>query len=103
MRHNKSNLYSAIAHLDTIDGAVKSQLSRYPFRGTTEENIDLLLANVRLTGVMQKSSEIAQSISSLMKVEQMQGISQQFSQELMRVIDPYILIHLSLNLDGYYG
>lgn len=46
----------------------------------------IFLANVRLTGVMQKSAEIAQSMSALMQVEQLQGVSQQFSQELMKVI-----------------
>jgi hypothetical protein len=34
---------------------------------------------------MQKSSQIAQSLSDLMKVEQFQGISEQFSRELMKV------------------
>ncbi len=44
-----------------------------------------LLANVKITGVMQKSGEIAHSLSELMKVEQLQGISEQFSRELMKV------------------
>lgn len=34
---------------------------------------------------MQKSSDIASSLSALMKVEQLQGVTQQFSQELMKV------------------
>lgn len=44
-------------------------------------------ANVRLTGIMQKSSEIAHSLSELMKVEQFQSVSQEFSKELMKVIE----------------
>ena len=43
------------------------------------------LANVRLTGVMQKSSEIARSLSELMKVEQFQSISEEFTRELTKV------------------
>jgi hypothetical protein len=35
---------------------------------------------------MQTSSQIAKSLSELMKVEQFQGVSEQFSQELMKVI-----------------
>jgi len=34
---------------------------------------------------MEKSGAIAASLSELMKVEQLQGISQQFAQELMKV------------------
>ncbi|CAF1175061.1 unnamed protein product [Rotaria sordida] len=68
IRHNKSNLYSARANLDTIDNAVKNQLT-----------------NVRLTGVMQISTEVARSMSELMKVEQLQSVSQQFSQELIKM------------------
>jgi len=49
-----------------------------------------LLANVRITGVMQKSSEIAHSLSELMKVEQLQGISEEFSKELMKVNSVFI-------------
>ena len=52
---------------------------------------------------MQKSSEIAQSLSSLMQVEQMQGVSQQFTQELVKVIDPLFAMNLRMNLDGNYG
>jgi hypothetical protein len=44
-----------------------------------------LLANVKITGVMQKSGEIAHSLAELMKVEQLQSVSEQFSKELMRV------------------
>jgi hypothetical protein len=48
-------------------------------------NILNLLANVKLNGVMQKSAEIAHSLSELMKVEQFQSISEQFSKELTKV------------------
>ncbi len=34
---------------------------------------------------MQKSSQIAQSLSELMQVEQFQGVSEQFSKELVKV------------------
>lgn len=54
---------------------------------------------------MQKSAEIAQSMSALMQVEQLQGVSQQFSQELMKVITR-IRYELSItlrNLDGRSG
>ena len=34
---------------------------------------------------MQKSSEVAQSLGELMKVEQFQAISSEFSKELMKV------------------
>jgi len=47
--------------------------------------VTVVEANVRLTGVMEKSGAIAASLSELMKVEQLQGISQQFAQELMKV------------------
>jgi hypothetical protein len=47
------------------------------------------LANVRLTGVMQKSTEIARSLSELMKVEQFQSISEEFSRELTKVWNIY--------------
>jgi hypothetical protein len=51
-------------------------------------SIKSLLANVRLTGVMQKSSQIAQSLSELMKVEQFQSVSEEFSKELIKVKIP---------------
>ncbi|CAF1554685.1 unnamed protein product, partial [Adineta steineri] len=68
IKHDKSHLYSAKANLDTIDNAVKNQLT-----------------NVKLTGIMQKSSEIAHSLAELMKVEQFQSISEQFSKELIKM------------------
>jgi len=34
---------------------------------------------------MQKSGEIARSLSELIKIEQLQGISEQFSKELIKV------------------
>ncbi|CAF0988551.1 unnamed protein product [Adineta ricciae] len=68
IKRDKSNLYAAKANLDTIDGAVKSQLT-----------------NVRITGVMQTSSQIAHSLAELMKVEQFQSISEQFSKELIKM------------------
>lgn len=52
-----------------------------------KRRLSLHLANVRLTGIMQKSSEIARSLSELMKVEQFQSISQEFSKELTKVIE----------------
>ncbi|UJR08106.1 hypothetical protein I4U23_012383 [Adineta vaga] len=68
IKHDKSNLYAAKANLDTIDNAVKTQCT-----------------NVKITGVMQTSGEIAHSLSELMKVEQFQGISEQFSKELIKM------------------
>lgn len=68
LKHNKSNLYNAKGNLDSIEMAVKTQLT-----------------NVRLTGVMQTSSEIAQSLSELMKVEQLQAVSREFTEELIRM------------------
>jgi hypothetical protein len=37
---------------------------------------------------MQKSSQIAQSLSELMKVEQFQSVSEEFSKELIKVKIP---------------
>ncbi|CAF2719101.1 unnamed protein product [Rotaria sp. Silwood2] len=68
IKHNKSNLYSAKANLDIIDNAVKNQLT-----------------NVKLSGIMQTSAEVARSMSELMKLEQFQSISEQFSKELVKM------------------
>ncbi|CAF1556298.1 unnamed protein product [Rotaria sp. Silwood1] len=68
LKHNKSNLYSAKANLDTIDNSIKNQL-----------------LNVKLTGIMQTSASVAHSLSELMKIEQFQSISEQFSQELIKM------------------
>ena len=100
LKHSKSNLYSAIANLDTIDNAVKSQLSKKSFdRDVSERMVRFVLANVRLTGVMQKSADIAQSLSALMQVEQLQGVSQQFSQELVKVSSSLMFEKLPLLID----
>jgi len=64
----KSHLYSAKANLDTIDNAVKNQL-----------------ANLKITGIMQKSNEVARSMAQLMKVQQFQAISAQFTKELIKM------------------
>ncbi len=95
IKHSKSNLYSAKANLDTIDNAVRNQLSKSLtfFRRDEIGLWNAFLANVRLTGVMQKSAEIAQSLSELMKVEQMQAVSQQFSQELMKVRERFLRLY----------
>ncbi|CAF0894838.1 unnamed protein product [Adineta steineri] len=68
IKHDKSHLYSAKANLDTIDNAVKNQL-----------------ANIKITGIMQKSNEVARSMAQLMKVGQFQAISAQFSKELIKM------------------
>ncbi|CAF0918361.1 unnamed protein product [Rotaria sp. Silwood1] len=68
IKHDKSHLYSAKANLDTIDNAVKNQL-----------------ANVKITGIMQKSNEIARSMAQLMKVGQLQAITTQFSKEFIKM------------------
>jgi division protein CdvB (Snf7/Vps24/ESCRT-III family) len=68
IKHDKGRLYSAKANLDTIDNVVKNQL-----------------ANVKITGIMQKSNEVARSMAQLMKVEQFQSVSAQFSKELIKV------------------
>lgn len=61
--------------------------------------VRFVLANVRLTGVMQKSADIAQSLSALMQVEQLQGVSQQFSQELVKVSSSLMFEKLPLLID----
>ncbi|CAF3335107.1 unnamed protein product [Rotaria socialis] len=61
VKHNKSQLYSANANLDTIENAVRTQLT-----------------NVKLTGIMQRSADVTRSMSELIKVEQFQSISEQF-------------------------
>ncbi|CAF1592975.1 unnamed protein product [Rotaria magnacalcarata] len=68
VKHSKSQLYSANANLDTIENAVRTQL-----------------INVKLTGIMQRSADVARSMSELMKVEQFQSISEQFSKELIKM------------------
>ncbi|CAF0807819.1 unnamed protein product [Rotaria sordida] len=68
IKHDKSHLYSAKAHLDTIDNAVKNQL-----------------ANVKITGIMQRSNEVARSMAQLMKVGQLQTVASQFSKELIKM------------------
>ncbi|CAF1605180.1 unnamed protein product [Adineta ricciae] len=68
IKHDKSRLYSAKANLDTIDNAVKNQL-----------------ANVKITGIMQKSNEVARSMAQLMKVGQFQSVAGQFSKELIKM------------------
>jgi len=45
----------------------------------------IFLANVKITGIMQKSNEVARSMAQLMKVEQFQSISEEFSRELVKV------------------
>ena len=86
--------------MDTIDNAVKSQLSKKSFdRDVSERMVRFVLANVRLTGVMQKSADIAQSLSALMQVEQLQGVSQQFSQELVKVSSSLMFEKLPLLID----
>lgn len=45
----------------------------------------MCVANVRITGIMQKSNEVARSMAQLMKVGQLQSISAQFSKELIKV------------------
>ncbi len=45
----------------------------------------IILANVKITGIMQKSNEVARSMAQLMKVEQFQAVSAQFSKELIKV------------------
>jgi len=50
------------------------------------------LANVKLTGIMQTSSEIAHSLSELMKYEQFQSISEEFSKELIKVYE-FVILH----------
>jgi len=45
----------------------------------------LILANVKITGIMQKSNEVARSMAQLMKVEQFQTVSAQFTKELIKV------------------
>ncbi|CAF3345938.1 unnamed protein product [Rotaria socialis] len=68
VKHNKSQLYSANANLDTIENAVRTQLT-----------------NVKLTGIMQRSADVTRSMSELIKVEQFQSISEQFSKELIKM------------------
>ncbi|CAF3321125.1 unnamed protein product [Rotaria socialis] len=68
IKHDKSRLYTAKANLDTIDNGVKNQL-----------------ANVKITGIMQKSNEIARSMAQLMKVGQLQAITAQFSKEFIKM------------------
>ena len=87
MKHNKSQLYSAKANLDTIDQAVKTQLSTSVRTSARERarRVNHCLANVKLTGIMQTSATIAHSLAELMKVEQLQAISAQFSSELIKV------------------
>lgn len=68
IKHSKTQLYSAKANLDSIDNAVKNQL-----------------AHMKITGIMQKSNEIARSMAQLMKVGQFQSISAQFSRELIKL------------------
>jgi hypothetical protein len=45
----------------------------------------IVLANLKITGIMQKSNEVARSMAQLMKVAQFQSISEQFSKELIKV------------------
>jgi hypothetical protein len=40
---------------------------------------------VKITGIMQKSNEVARSMAQLMKVGQFQSVSAQFSKELIKV------------------
>ncbi len=54
----------------------------------------IILANVKITGIMQKSNEVARSMAQLMKVGQFQAISAQFSKELIKV---YIIIFKEIN------
>ncbi|UJR38232.1 hypothetical protein I4U23_030905 [Adineta vaga] len=68
IKHDKSRLYTAKANLDTIDNAVKNQL-----------------ANIKITGIMQKSNEVARSMAQLMKVGQFQSVAGQFSKELIKM------------------
>ena len=49
---------------------------------------------------MQKSADIAHSLNELMKVEQLQSISEQFSKELVKVSrksSPMVIISFSLS------
>ncbi|CAF1514424.1 unnamed protein product [Adineta steineri] len=47
--------------------------------------IILQIANIKITGIMQKSNEVARSMAQLMKVGQFQAISAQFSKELIKM------------------
>ncbi len=49
------------------------------------ERFESFIANVKITGIMQKSNEVARSLAQLMKVGQFQAISAQFSKELIKV------------------
>ena len=42
-------------------------------------------AHMKITGIMQKSNEIARSMAQLMKVSQLQSVSSQFTKELIKV------------------
>ena len=43
------------------------------------------VANVKITGIMQKSNEVARSMAQLMRVGEFQAVSAQFSKELIKV------------------
>jgi len=68
MRNQKSRLLTAQAQLQSVESAVKSQL-----------------VTMKLTGIMNKSTEIMQSMSQLMRISEVSAASQMFAKEMMKL------------------
>jgi hypothetical protein len=56
----------------------------------TDRLLNTWLAHMKITGIMEKSNEIARSMAQLMKVGQLQAISKQFSKELIKVRTTFV-------------